>query len=84
MRSGATGILVFGLGAATLALLEGIRAVRSGGTLDFLPHFTGVVAPAGLGAWLTVLGLGILAAGAALAVGAALVARHGIRGSPPL
>lgn len=79
-RSGVVGLVTLAVAVLTVAALEGIRSFRAGRGFDLLAEAMRVALPLGLGGWLTLAGLGVLAACAALTAAAGLYARRGKRG----
>jgi len=68
-----------GIGLLTMALLAALKIYRKTKVFDFAAQLAPLLQPQRLGDVLTVVGLGLLALAAALAVAATLVARRGIR-----
>lgn len=76
MRSTLIGAMTLGLGVFAMASLDGIRAVRAGRAFDMGGQVTAVLVPSGIGGWLTLAGVAVLAVATALAAAAALYARR--------
>ena len=80
LRAALAFTLTSALGAVTVAALDGMRALRAGRGFDLLAELLRLLAPAGVGGWLTLLGILLVAASVALGSAALLVARHGVAG----
>ena len=78
VRAAIGGVVGFALGVLTVAVLEAMRNYRSKKVFDLAAQIQDVLIPAGLGDWLTLLGLVALALTVALTTAAALVARRGL------
>jgi hypothetical protein len=66
----------------TLAALDAMRTYRAKKVLDLGSHLQDILVPAGLGGWLTLVGLVAIGLTVALTTGAWVVARRGIVGAP--
>jgi PAT family beta-lactamase induction signal transducer AmpG len=76
------GGLLCGAGSAlALAAVAALGALRDGGGFDVAGPLAALFRPAGFGDWLTLLALGAVVIGGALATAATLVARRGLPGS---
>lgn len=75
-RATLIGCATLALGIVTMAVLDAIRGLRAGKGFDLVARVTAVIAPTGVGGWLTLAGLGVLAGGAALTAAAAIYARR--------
>src|SRR5438445_682537 len=77
-RAAVGGIAGFGISVLTLALLEAMRTYRSQKVFDLAASVHDILLPAGLGGWLTLVGLVAIALTIALTTAAFVVARRGI------
>jgi len=79
--AGLGGLLCGGGSALALAAVTALGALRDGGGFDVAGPLAALFRPAGFGDWLTLLALGAVVIGGALATAATLVARRGLPGS---
>jgi len=79
-RAAVGGFAGLAVSALTLAGLEAMRSYRSKKVLDLGAHLHDILVPAGLGGWLTLVGLIAIALTVALTTAAYVVARRGIVG----
>jgi PAT family beta-lactamase induction signal transducer AmpG len=80
-RAALAGLLTWGAGLLTLGLLAAIKDARAGMSFDLGSPMLAMLVPYTLGEWTTAVGLVSFGAAAALAVAAAVAARHGMAGS---
>ncbi len=78
-RAALSGALALVVAVFTVALLEGLRGLRAGRGFDLGAELGRFLPPAGVGAWLTVAGMILVAASVSLGSAALLVARRGVR-----
>jgi PAT family beta-lactamase induction signal transducer AmpG len=82
VRATVGGLAGFALSVLTLATLDAMRTYRSKKVFDLGTQVVDVLTPAGLGGWLTLVGLVALALTLALTTAAFVVARRGIVSRP--
>jgi PAT family beta-lactamase induction signal transducer AmpG len=77
VRSIAFGLVAWILSVATMASLTAAKAVRGGQPFDLRGPLHAIVAPAGLGEWLTAISIALFGVVVAMAAAATMAARRG-------